>query len=60
VPLRPTGLSGSAPEDVQTQVKLLVEQRCRERHVSFGQALSEIGREQPELVHQYRRAVSGA
>jgi len=58
VPLRPMGLAGAAPEDVQAQVKFLAEQRMRERHVSFGQALSEIGREQPELVHQYRRAVS--
>ncbi|HEV2349023.1 MAG TPA: phage protease [Terriglobia bacterium] len=58
VPLRPVGLSGSGPEDAQTQVKLLAEQRMRERSISFGQALSEIGREQPELVHQYRRAVS--
>jgi hypothetical protein len=59
VPLRPAGLSGSGPEDAQTQVKFLAEQRMRERQISFGQALSEIGREQPELVHQYRRAVSG-
>ncbi len=59
VPLRPVGLSGSGPEDAQTQVKLLAEQRMRERRISFGQALGEIGREQPELVHQYRRAVSG-
>ena len=59
VPLRPVGLSGSGPEDAQTQVKLLAEQRMRERSISFGQALSEIGREQPDLVHQYRRAVSG-
>jgi Mu-like prophage I protein len=58
VPLRPVGLAGSGPEDAQTQVKLLAEQRMRERQISFGQALSEIGREQPELVHQYRRAVS--
>ena len=59
VPLRPVGLSGAGPEDAQTQVKLLAEQRMRERQISFGQALSEIGREQPDLVHQYRRAVSG-
>jgi hypothetical protein len=59
VPLRPVGLSGAGPEDAQTQVKMLAEQRMRERQISFGQALSEIGREQPELVHQYRRAVSG-
>jgi len=31
----------------------------RERNIPFGQALSEIGREHPDLVHQYRRAVSG-
>jgi len=60
VPLRPVGLSGSGPEDAPTHVKLLAEQRMRERSISFGQALSEIGREQPELVHQYRRAVSGS
>ena len=59
VPMRPIGLSGPGPEDAPTQVKLLAEQRMKERRVSFGQALSEIGREQPELVHQYRRAVSG-
>ncbi len=59
VPLRPVGVSGAGPEDAQTQVKLLAEQRMRERSISFGQALSEIGREQPDLVHQYRRAVSG-
>ncbi len=59
VPLRPVGLAGAGPEDPQAQVKLLAEQRMRERRISFGQALSEIGREQPELVHQYRRAVSG-
>jgi phage I-like protein len=59
VTLRPTGLSGSGPDDPQSQVKLLAEQRMRERQISFGQALSEIGREQPELVHQYRRSVSG-
>jgi len=60
VPLRPIGISSSGSEDAQTQVKLLAEQRMRERGISFGQALSEIGREQPDLVHQYRRAVSGA
>lgn len=59
VPLRPVGFSGPGPEGVQAQVKILAEQRMRERNVSFGQALSEIGREQPELVQQYRRAVSG-
>jgi len=60
VPLRPVGFSGAPPEDVQTQVKLLVEQRCRERQISFGQALTEIGREHPELAQEYRRAVSGS
>ena len=60
VPLRPTGFAGAPPEDVQAQVKLLVEQRCRDRQISFGQALTEIGREHPDLVQQYRRAVSGA
>jgi len=58
VPLRPVGVSGAGPEDAQTQVKLLAEQRMRERSISFGQALSEIGREHPDLVHEYRRAVS--
>ncbi len=60
VPLRPSGFAGAPPEDVTTQVKLLAEQRCRERHISFGQALSEIGREHPDLVREYRRAVSTA
>jgi hypothetical protein len=59
VPLRPVGFSGAAPTDVQAQVKFLAEQRMRERGVTFGQALSDIGREQPDLVQQYRRAVSG-
>lgn len=59
VPLRPIGFSGAAPEGAQIQVKLLAEQRMRERGVSFGQALSEISREQPELAREYRRAVSG-
>ncbi len=59
VPLRPVGFSGAAPEGAQIQVKLLAEQRMRERGVSFGQALSEISREQPELAREYRRAVSG-
>jgi len=58
VPLAPLGLAGTPPSDVQEQVKFLAEQRMRERHVTFGQALSEIGREQPDLVQQYRRAVS--
>ena len=59
VPIEPLGFSGAGPTDVQAQVKFLAEQRMRERHLSFGQALSEIGREQPDLVQQYRRAVSG-
>jgi hypothetical protein len=59
VPVEPLGFSGAGPADVQAQVKFLAEQRMRERHLSFGQALSEIGREQPDLVQQYRRAVSG-
>jgi len=59
VPVEPLGFSGASPTDVQAQVKFLAEQRMRERHLSFGQALSEIGREQPDLVQQYRRAVSG-
>ncbi|MCJ7503806.1 MAG: phage protease [Acidobacteriia bacterium] len=59
VPIEPLGFSGTGPTDVQAQVKFLAEQRMRERHLSFGQALSEIGREQPDLVQQYRRAVSG-
>jgi phage I-like protein len=59
VPVEPLGFSGAGPTDVQAQVKFLAEQRMRERHLSFGQALSEIGREQPDLVQQYRRAVSG-
>jgi len=58
VPVEPVGFSGAGPTDVQAQVKFLAEQRMRERHLSFGQALSEIGREQPDLVQQYRRAVS--
>jgi len=58
VPLRPVGFSGAGPTDVQAQVKFLAEQRMRERGVTFGQALSDIGREQPDLVQQYRRAVS--
>jgi len=59
VPVEPLGFSGAGPTDVQAQVKYLAEQRMREQHISFGQALSEIGREQPDLVQQYRRAVSG-
>jgi phage I-like protein len=59
VPVEPLGFSGAGPTDVQAQVKFLAEQRMREHHLSFGQALSEIGREQPDLVQQYRRAVSG-
>jgi len=59
IPLRPTGFSGGIPENVQAQVKFLAEQRMRERSISYGQALSEIGREQPDLIHHYRRAVSG-
>ena len=59
IPLRPTGFSGGVPENVQAQVKFLAEQRMRERGISYGQALSEIGREQPDLIHHYRRAVSG-
>ena len=58
VPLRPVGFAGAGPSEVQSQVKFLAEQRMREQHISFGQALSELGREQPELVQQYRRAVS--
>ena len=58
VPMRPVGFAGAPPEDVQSQVRLLAEQRMRERSISFGQALSEIGREQPDLISQYRRAVS--
>lgn len=58
VPLAPVGLAGTPPSDVQEQVKFLAEQRMRERHTTFGQALSDIGREQPDLVQQYRRAVS--
>ena len=58
VPLRPVGFSGTGPDNVQAQVKILTEQRVRERNISFGQALTEIGRELPELVQQYRRAVS--
>jgi hypothetical protein len=59
VPVRPVGFTGAGPGDVQAQVKVLAEQRMREQHISFGQALSDIGREQPDLVQQYRRAVSG-
>jgi hypothetical protein len=59
VPLAPVGMAGTPPADVQEQVKFLAEQRMRERQITFGQALSDIGREQPDLVHQYRRAVSG-
>jgi len=59
VPVHPVGFTGAGPSDVQAQVKFLAEQRMREQHISFGQALSEIGREQPDLVQQYRRAVSG-
>lgn len=58
IPLRPVGFSGTAPEGAQVQVKLLAEQRMRERGISFGQALSDISREQPELAREYRRAVS--
>ena len=59
LPLRPVGFSGGVPENAQAQVKFLAEQRMRERGISYGQALSEIGREQPDLIHHYRRAVSG-
>jgi phage I-like protein len=59
IPLRPVGFSGGVPENVQAQVKFMAEQRMRERGVSYGQALTEIGREQPDLIQQYRRSVSG-
>jgi hypothetical protein len=59
VPLRPMGFSGTGPVDAGTQVKFLAEQRVRERGISYGQALSELGREQPDLIQKYRRAVSG-
>ena len=59
VPLAPVGLAGTPPADVQAQVKFLAAQRMRERQITFGQALSDLGREQPDLVQQYRRAVSG-
>lgn len=59
VPLQPVGFSGAVPEDVQAQVKFMAEQRMRERQLTFGQALTEIGREQPDLFQQYRRSVSG-
>lgn len=59
VPLAPVGFAGTPPADVQVQVKFLAEQRMREKQISFGQALSDIGREQPDLVQQYRKAVSG-
>jgi len=58
LPLQPMGFSGSVTENVQAQVKFMAEQRMKERGVSYGQALSEIGREQPDLIHQYRRSVS--
>jgi hypothetical protein len=58
VPLAPVGMAGTPPADVQEQIKFLAEQRMRERQITFGQALSDIGREQPDLVQQYRRAVS--
>ena len=60
VPLAPVGLAGTPPSDVQEQVKFLAAQRMRERQITFGQALSDIGREQPDLVQQYRRAVSSS
>jgi hypothetical protein len=60
VPVRPVGFTGAGPGDVQAHVKFLAEQRMREQHISFGQALSDIGREQPDLVQQYRRAVSSS
>ena len=60
VPLAPVGLAGTPPADVQEHIKFLAEQRMRERQISFGQALSDIGREQPDLVQQYRRAVSSS
>jgi len=58
IPLQPVGFSGGTSENVQAQVKFMAEQRMKERGVSYGQALSEIGREQPDLIHQYRRSVS--
>lgn len=60
VPLAPIGLAGTPPSDVQEQIKFLAEQRMRERQITFGQALSDLGREQPDLVQQYRRAVSSS
>ena len=59
IPLQPVGFSGGVPQNVQAQVKFMAEQRMKERGVSYGQALTEIGREQPDLIHQYRRSVSG-
>ena len=59
IPLQPVGFSGSGPENVQAQVKFMAEQRMKERGGSYGQALTEIGREHPDLIHQYRRSVSG-
>ena len=59
VPLQAMGFSGGVSENVQSQVKFMAEQRMKERGVSYGQALTEIGREQPDLIHQYRRSVSG-
>ena len=58
IPLQPVGFSGSVTENAPAQVKFMAEQRMKERGVSYGQALSEIGREQPDLIRQYRRSVS--
>jgi Mu-like prophage I protein len=58
IPLQPVGFSGGVSENVQAQVKFMAEQRMKERGGSYGQALTEIGREHPDLIHQYRRSVS--
>lgn len=53
------GLAGSGEGDIVNRVKAMANERIKAGNgkVTFAQALSEIGRENPTLIEQYRSAV---
>jgi phage I-like protein len=61
VDLAERGIAGSENDaDVRHRVKALAEDLMREKKVTMREALNEISREHPDLVNQYRKAVTGS
>lgn len=59
VNLNPKGLSSGGTGDATTDLRNLAKARAAEKNIPLSQALTEIGRENPQLAREHRERVMG-